>query len=345
VSVDPELPQQRYQTDAAVTQFYQELAQRVSAIPGVHAAAAVSNVPLSGSGWTAWLTIENRPVTGEPPEVGYRTATAGYLEVMRIPLLQGRWIADSDTATAPPIVVVNKALADRFFPSGHVLGSRVRLGPNPKAPWRTIVGVIGNVRHEGPEQEPVPEAYNAFAQDPVEASLVVRAGLPREAVIASIRGVTSSIDGSVVVARVQWLDSLLDDHLAPRRLSMLLVAGFGAVALGLALLGIYGVINYAVTQRVPEIGVRIALGAEPGTIHRMVLGDGLKLALPGMAAGTLMALAAARFSRSLLFQVSPADPATFGAVIALVLAVATLACYVPARRASRVDPLTAIRAE
>ncbi len=201
------------------------------------------------------------------------------------------------------------------------------------------------MRHNGPERDAEPEAYKPFDQDPLEASLVVRADLPPASLVPAIRAAAASVDRSVIVARVQWLDSLMDEHLAARRLSMLLVAGFAAVALALALLGIYGVVNYTVAQRVPEIGVRIALGAEPATIHRMVLGDGLRLAVPGLIAGTALALAAARVSRSLLFDVSPADPASFATVIALVLGVATLACYIPARRAARVDPLTAIRTE
>ncbi len=344
--VDAELAGARYQTGAALTQFYADLTARLTAIPGIRAAAVVNNLPLDGDGWTSWLTIEHRPApAGEPPEVGYRQATPGYLAAMQIPLRQGRWIADSDTATSMPVVVVNQALADRFFPSGAAVGSRIRLGPNPKAPWRTIVGIIGNVRHDGPERDAGPEAFNALAQDPIEGFLVVRADLDRGALVSAVRATAASIDPSVVISRVRWLDALMDEHLAPRRLSMLLVEGFAAVALGLALLGIYGVVSYTVAQRVPEIGVRIALGAAPPAIHRMVLGDGLRLAIPGLVVGTAIALAVARLARSVLFDVSPADPAVFAAVVALMLVVATLACYLPARRAARVDPVQAIRAE
>ena len=346
VSMDPELPQQRYQNGAAIAQFYTDLAARLAVVPGIRAMSPASNVPLTGIAWTSWLTIEHRPRTsGEPPEVGYRSAGPGYLQVMRIPLLKGRWIADSDSAGAAPVIVVNKTLADRYFPDGDAVGSRIRLGPNPKAPWRTIVGVIGDVRHLGPESDALPEAYFAFAQDPLEASMVVRGDLDRAALVSTVRRAAASIDPEVVIARVQWLDTLLDDHLAPRRLAMLLVEGFAFVALGLALFGLYGVVTYTVAQRIPEIGVRIALGAEPGAIQRMVLGQGLRLAVPGLIAGVALALAAARLARSVLFQVSPADPATFAMVIAAVLAVAAVACVLPARRAARVDPLVAIRAE
>jgi putative ABC transport system permease protein len=346
VSVDPELASARYQTGASIAQFYADVVSRLTAIPGLRAAAVVNNVPLGGQAWTTWLTIENRPrPSGEPPEVGYRSASPGYLSTMRIPLLRGRWIADSDTATAMRVVVVNQALADRFFPSGDAVGSRIRLGPNPKAPWKTIVGIVGNVRHAGPESDPAPEAFEAFAQDPLEATVVVRSDLDRPATVAAVRSAVAAADPTVAVAQVRWLDTMLDEHLAARRLSMLLVEGFAAVALALALLGIYGVVTYTVTQRVPELGVRIALGAAPRAIHRMVLGDGLRLALPGLAAGAAAALLVARMARSLLFGVSPADPATFAVVIVLTMAVAGLACYLPARRAARVDPLSAIRAE
>lgn len=346
VVVDPELAQARYQTGAAITQFYTDVIARLQSVPGIRAAAVVNNVPLGGQAWTSWLTIENRPrPSGEPPEVGYRSATPGYLATMQIPLLQGRWIADSDTATSMRVVVVNKALAERFFPNGDAVGSRIRLGPNPKALWKTIVGVVGNVRHAGPEAEPSPEAFEAFAQDPLEASLVVRADLDRAAAVAAVRTVVAAVDPGVVVAQVRWLDAMMDEHLAPRRLSMLLVEAFAAVALGLALLGVYGVISYTVALRVPEIGVRIALGAAPPEIHRMILGDGLRLSIPGLAAGTAIALAVARLARSVLFGVSPTDPAVFAAVVALMLGVAMLACYVPARRAARVDPVKAIRTE
>ncbi|HEY2433178.1 MAG TPA: ABC transporter permease [Vicinamibacterales bacterium] len=345
VSIDPRLPQARYQTAASLAQFYADLTTRVTALPGVEAAGAINNVPLTGDGWTSWLTIENRPVAGEPPEVGYRQATPGYLSVMRIPLLKGRWISATDSSTAQPIVVVNKALADRFFADGNAVGARIRLGPNPKAAWRTIVGIIGNVRHSGPEQEALPEAYNALAQDTTESSFLVRGDLDRGALVSAIRAAVTAVDPTVAVDHVQWLDTLMDDHLAPRRLAMALVEGFAGVALALALLGIYGVVSYAVTQRVPEIGVRIALGAAPGEILRMVLRDGLRLALPGLAAGTAIAIVVARLARSALFGVSPADPFSYATVLGVVLAVAMLASYVPARRAARVDPLRAIRVE
>lgn len=341
-----DLPSDRYRTDASIQQFYATLIPRLSSVHEVQGAGAVNNLPLSGDNWTTWLTIENRPPQpGEPPEVGLRAATPSYLATMQIPLLKGRWIADSDTAASQRVLVINKALEDRFFPAGDALGTRVRLGPNPKSPWRTIVGVIGNVHHAGPDVPPDPEEFEPMAQDTMGGPLVIRAIGDPAAIAATVRDVTRSVDPTVVVWKMQSMDDLLDEHLAPRRLSMLLVQGFAVVALGLALLGIYGVMSYTVTQRTQEIGVRMALGARPGAIHAMVVGDGLRLALAGLAIGAGVAAGVTRLAQSLLFDVSPTDPLAFLVSVAGVLVVALLACYLPARRAARVDPLVAMRAE
>ena len=341
-----DLPSDRYGKDEQIVQFYSILIARLSSVPGVQAAAAVNNLPLSGDSWTTWLTIENHPLPpGEPPEVGLRAATPGYLAAMQIPLLKGRWIADSDTPGSARVLVINEALEDRFFPNGDALGKRVRLGPNPKSPWRTIVGVVGSIHHDGPDAAPDPEEFEPMAQDTMAGPLVVRATGDPAAVATAVRGASRSIDPAVVVWRMQWMDDLLDEHLAPRRLSMLLVQGFALVALALALLGVYGVMSYTVSQRRQEIGVRMALGARPGVIHAMVIRDGMRLAVVGLVLGGAAAAFVTRLARSQLFDVSPTDPLAFVTTIAGVFAVALLACYLPARRAARVDPLAAMRAE
>lgn len=346
LAVATDLPSVRYSQDPPIRQFYSDLLGRLSRVPGVQAAGIVNNLPLSGEGWTTWLTIENRArPEGQPPEVGYRIATPGYLSAMGIPLLQGRWIDDSDTPDSMRVIVINKALEDRFFPDGHALGQRVRLGPNPKSPWRTIVGVVGNIHHAGPETAADPEEFHPFAQDTSSGTLVVRASGDPAAIAAAVRDASRTIDPSVVLWRMQWMDNLIEDHLAPRRLSMLLVEGFAAVALGLALLGIYGVMSYAVSQRTQEIGVRVALGAEPRAIHSMVVRDGMRLALVGLVLGAGVAFLVTRLARALLFDVSPADPLAFSTTAVSVLVVALAACYLPARRAARVDPLIAMRSE
>ena len=346
LTADVELPR-RYDKDAIVNQFYVDLLERVRALPGVAGAGVVNNLPVGGGAWTAWLTIENAPKPdGEPPEVGYRAASPGYFPAMGIPVLEGRGIAESDVEGSLPVLVVNRALAGRFFPNGGAVGARVRLGPNPKAPWITIVGVVGNVRHAGPETEPAPEAFRPAYQDVNgDMTLTVRTTSAADALVPAVRGAVRAIDPSVTLWRVRTIEEVMDEHLAPRRLAMLLIAGFGALALALALLGIYGVMSYTVAERVPEIGVRLALGADPRGIRRLIVGDGMRLAVPALIAGVAVAFAVTRLARALLFDVSPTDPATFITVVVSIAAVALAACYLPARRASRVDPLTAIRAE
>ena len=341
-----ELPS-RYQDDAPITQFYTDVLSRLGARGGIRAAGVVNNLPVSGNAWTAWLTIEHRPrPSGEPPEVGYRTASAGYFAALQIPLLEGRGLADADTAQSLKVVVVNRALAERFFPAGDAVGSRVRLGPNPKAPWRTIVGVIGNIRHGGLAAEVAPEAFLPTAQDVNgDMAIAVRGDGDAATLTAAIRDAVRAVDPSVTVWETRTLDDMLAEDVAPRRLSMLLVQGFALAALALALVGIYGVLSYAVSQRVAEIGVRMALGASPPDILRMTIGDGLRLAIPGIGLGVVAAFAATRLARAVLFNVSPADPLSYVVLSSGVIAVALAACYLPARRASRVDPLTAMRGE
>jgi len=244
------------------------------------------------------------------------------------------------------VAVVNRALADRFFGKGDAIGRRIRIGPNPKSPWRTIVGIVGNVHHSGPEVEPTPELFLPHKQDVNgDMSLAVRGDGDATALAAAVRETARAIDPSVTLWQMRPIQELLDDHLAPRRLALVLVEGFAVVALALALIGIYGVLSYTVSQRVPEIGVRMALGATPSGILRMTIGDGLRLAIPGVALGIVAALLLTRLAGAVLFNVSPGDPVSYVVLSAAVLCVALAACYLPARRAARIDPISAIRVE
>ena len=339
-----ELPP-RYQDDRPIVQFYDDVLSRLAARGDIRSAGVVNNLPVSGNAWTAWLTIENAPRSnGEPPEVGYRTASPGYFTTLQIPVLDGRGLTRADTADSLKVAVVNRALAERFFPSGDAVGRRIRLGPNPKAPWRTIVGIIGNVRHDGLEAEVAPEAFLPTAQDVNgDMALAVRGDGDPAALGAAVRDAVRAVDPAVTVWRMRTMEEMLDAQMAPRRLSLRLVQGFALAALALALIGIYGVLSYTVSQRVPEIGVRMALGASPSAILRMTIRDGLRLALPGIALGVVAALGATRLARAVLFNVSPADPVSYAVLTAAVVVVALLACYLPARRAARIDPLSAIR--
>jgi putative ABC transport system permease protein len=340
-----ELPP-RYEDDAPVVQFYDRVLARLSARPGVRAVGIVNNLPVSGNAWTSWLTIEHAPrAAGEPPEVGYRTASPGYFGTLEIPIVEGRGLSDGDNATALKVAVVNRTLAQRFFPDGHAVGARIRLGPNPKAPWRTIVGIVGDVHHDGPDSPVDPEAFLPAAQDVnPDMQLAVRVDGDPEALVGAIREAVHEADPTVTVWQFRTMDDIVDEHRAPRRRAMLVIEAFAVLALALALVGIYGVLSYTVSQRVPEIGVRMALGAQRTEILRQTIGDGLRLAVPGVMIGLAIAAAASRLISVVLFGVSPTDPTAYAVLSAGVLVVAALACYLPARRASRVDPLTAIRA-
>jgi len=342
-----ELPR-KYTNAAAIAQFYGDLLARLGGRDGIRAEGIVNNLPVSGSSWTALLTIENvtRP-DGAPPDVGHRAASPGYFVALRIPVLDGRGLAYNDTPESLKVAVVNHALASRFFPRGGAVGARIRIGRNPKAPWRTIVGVVGDVRHVGPEKEPEPEVFMPVTQDVDrnDMSLAIRAEGDPAAVTKAIRDTARSIDPSVTLWRIRAMDDLMDDYLAPRRLSLRLVQGFAAIALGLALIGIYGVLSYTVSQRVPEIGVRMALGAARGEIVRMMIASGARLGLIGIAAGIVVSLATSRVLNGLLFGVERTDGVTYASVIVLMLVAALLACAIPAMRAARVNPVSAIRGE
>jgi predicted permease len=341
-----ELPR-KYNNPAVISQFYSDLLARLRGRADIRAAGIVNNLPVSGTSWTAWLTIESvAPPDGVPPDVGHRRASPGYFDALHIPVLDGRGLADSDTSESLKVAVVNHALASRFFPRGGAIGTRIRIGRDPKAPWRTIVGVVGDVRHAGPETAPGPEVFLPVTQaiDRNDMSLVVRAEGDPAALPAAIRDTARSIDPSVMLWRMGAMNDLMDDYLAPRRLSLRLVQGFAAVALALALIGIYGILSYTVSQRVPEIGVRMALGAGRGEIVRMIMGSGARLGLIGTSAGVAVSLTTSRVLSGLLFGVERTDAATYAAVIVLMLIAALLACAVPAIRAARVNPLSAIRA-
>jgi putative ABC transport system permease protein len=297
-------------------------------------------------GPTPWLTIEGRPrPVGEPPEVNYRTASSDYFRALDVPVITGRVFTEQDTSTSMTTVVVNRTLVERFFSDRGPIGQRIRIGPNPKAAWRTIVGVVGDMHQSGPEAPAQPELYLPIAQDSfADLYFAVRTSGDPLSVAQTLRDVVHSIDPQVSILDMSTMEAILSEHVASRRLVMLLLAAFAGVALLLALIGIYGVMGNAVSQRTNEIGVRMALGAQRGEILQMILGEGARLSLAGLALGVAIAVAATRLLESTLFGVTPTDVTTYAVVIVVMLGVGLLACYLPARRAARVDPLSAIRA-
>jgi len=337
----------RYQNPLATIAFYDQLTERLAALPGVQSVGAITVLPFGPSGPTTGLRFESRPpVGGPPPEAEYRSVTPGYFAAMGIPLLAGRGFERADRSDSTLPTLVSETFAQRYFPGDTALGQRIRLGPNPNAPWRTIVGVVGDVRDLGLGAPPRPDVYVLFTQSPSAAmSLVLRTTGDPGTAVAPARAVIRALDPDVPISNIASLRQLVGGSVARTRYAGSLLAGFAALALVIAVVGIYGVMSYLVTQRSRELGVRIALGARPGDILRLVLREGVQLGLLGAGLGVLAAFGTTRAMVRLLYEVSPADPMTYTAVSLLLIAVVLVACYIPARRATKIDPMVALRTE
>jgi putative ABC transport system permease protein len=355
-------PAKSYPDGAPLNAFYQQLLNRVKRIPGVEAAGAVSELPLSDSYSSGTTFVEQTPVADLPRfaglnnlpfmETDYRTAAPGYFEAMQIPLERGRFLTDADTTDAPFVAVVDRDFARRFWPNQDPIGKRIAINTVPKSnppmpQWCTVVGVVGHVRHYGPDVEGREQAYFPLAQSPFFRSmyLAVRTTLEPGSVISAIRQQVLAIDKNMPIYEVSTMEQLLSNSVLQPRLNLTLLVTFAALALGLAAVGVYGVMAYTVTQRTHEIGIRMALGAQTGDVLKQVLTEGAQLAAIGLALGLAGSLAATRLIAALLFGVKPADPLTFAAVAVILASVTLVACYIPARRAMRVDPMVALRYE
>lgn len=343
------LPQAKYGEPQLQVAFFQNLLQRVSALPNVEAVSADSNPPLGARRNTISFFVEGRPPT--TPEQMHRAEgheiTPNYFRAMGIAFLAGRDFTDRDGIGSPPVVIINRALANRFFPNEDPIGKRIsRTAPGENTLWFSIVGVASDVRHAGLAAEPGPQIYSSYYEDPVPTmSLIVRTKANPTSVALSVRNEIQKADSEIPVFGVKTMEQLASESIAPNRITMLLLGFFATVALVLAAVGIYGVMAYSVTQRTFEVGVRMALGAQPRDIIKMILKQGMILTLIGLAIGFLAALAATRVLSSVLFQVSATDLVTFVTAPLVLMAVALLACLVPARRATKVDPLIALRYE
>jgi putative ABC transport system permease protein len=326
----------------------EEIYGRLRALPGVTAAGETSRLPLAGVGGnpTSNLQIERRPVPpGQEPQIDFRRASREYFRAMNIPLLAGRRfeLSDDGRPETPAVALINQAAVEKFFPGEDPVGQRIQMGGGA---WFTIIGVVGNIRHLGLAAAPRPEAYMHTLQGPLNnPQLVVRTAGDAAAAVRSIRSVIRATDANIIISRVSTMEDVRYQSLAAPRFNTILFGVFAILALALGLVGIYGVMAYTVTQRTHEIGIRMALGALPRDVLRMMAAQGMKLAVTGAAIGLAVALAVTRVLRALLYETSPTDPLTFIAVVTLLLAVALLACVVPARRATRTDPLIALRYE
>jgi putative ABC transport system permease protein len=349
VKAEVSLPQFEYSTPQQWTAFADDLLARIQAEPGMRDSAVGLPLPLVHPFVNLRFEIEGSPAppSSQARTANYVAASPEYFRVMGIPLWQGREFTRDDVASTPRVTIISEAMARIYFPNQNPIGKRLIFGfpPNGEAP-REIIGVVGNVRDVELRQAPAAMMYVPFAQAPLWGTVVVvRTNLSVAAVAEAIRRDAHAIDKDLPVTDIGAIPELVDATLAQPRFQTLLLALFSGLALTLAAVGIYGVISYSVIQRTHEIGIRMSLGAQPGQVLRLVMGQGAKLALAGIVIGAAASFALTRLMRSLLFEVSPADPLTFAAITALLVAVALAACYIPARRAMRVDPMTALRYE
>jgi putative ABC transport system permease protein len=349
IAFDLDLPGTRYGKPEQSAQFFRDLLPRLNALPGVVSASAVMPLPFSDNSMGTSFAIEGRPVPkSEQPGTQFRSIGLEYFRTMRIPLIAGRTFTAADTRTSAPVVIINQTLARKFFPNENPIGKRIKPGVSDTGDsvMREIVGVVGDVRHRRLWRAPDPESYVPYDQVAVGGmTMVVRAAADPQALMPVIRNEVKRADAELPLYNVRTLEEYVSGSVAQRRFTALLLGIFAGVALLLAAVGLYGVMSYGVAQRTHEIGVRVALGAESGDVLRLVIGQGLRLTLLGVVLGWLGALGVSRFLSGLLYGIAGDDPVTFAGVAAVFVAVALVACYVPARRAMRVDPLVALRYE
>jgi putative ABC transport system permease protein len=340
---------ERYNDTEQVRAFYDQVLDRITALPGVRSAGAVSTLPLS-NGAVAGFQIEGRPPV--PPSewqgANYRVVSPDYFRALSIPILEGRGFTSSDTSQGKDVVLINQALARRDFPNENPLGKRISFGTNAQGQplWFEIVGIVADIRTTNLTKEPEPDFYAFYRQVSVGGmSLVIRADAQSESLVAAATGAVRDVDPDLPVADIQVMRQIVSESISQPRFNLFLLGAFACLAMLLAAAGIYGVMSYAVTQRTQEIGIRMALGARGSDVMKMVVRQGMVPALMGIAIGAGAALMLTRLMKSLLYGVSAADPLTFALIGLLLASVAFLACYLPARRATKVDPMIALRYE
>jgi putative ABC transport system permease protein len=327
--------------------FCDDLDERVGGVPGVASVSAIAHVPLGGGGAGRGLAIEGQPDPGpdRQPGAGYTVACPNILRTMGIRLLAGREFTRRDTVEAPGVALINQAMAARFWPNEDAIGKRFKIGRiGSDNPWLTVAGVFTDIRHWGLDSETGPSFIRPYSQAAWPSmSVVVKTASAPAAFVTPVKAALRSIEPNQPVSTVRTMEEIVGTSVASRRFPMILLSGFALLALVLSAVGIAGVVGYSVVQRTPEIGVRVALGAQTGDVLRLVLGHSIAWTLGGIAVGLILSFGLLRFLRTLLFGVAPTDPVVLGGVSLVLVGVALAASYVPARRAMRVDPVAALR--
>ena len=346
LAVTVQLPDKKYSSPQQLAQFSEQLVQQVATLPGVEAAGVARILPIVHDLPTAFY-FEGRPrmKDNDLPQTNYSAVSPGYFKAMAIPLIAGRAFTEHDAEDAPRVAIVSQTMAQRFFPNGDAIGNRINVNTGPES-YREIVGIVGDVKQNGLTKETRPHTYEPFAQAPNQfMTLIVRSTTDPNSLVPAIRGKVLALDSELPLQRVITLDRVIANSIRQQRFTSIVLSVFAGVALLLAAAGLYGVISYSVAQRTHELGIRVALGAQVKDVMQLVLRQGMTFVIAGEVAGIIGAFALTRLLSGLLFGVTPTDAVTFIAVTAGLTLVALLACYIPARRATKVDPLVALRYE
>ena len=346
LSLEYRLPRTKYREPQAQWNFHRLVTERIQEVPGVQSVSLVRGLPFSGNGATTAIVLPDRepPVRGMEPEVMFNTAMPNYFETLGIPVIKGRLFGNQDQINTPPVVIINQTMAYRFWPNQDPLGKQVKFVEDGGT--GTVVGIVGDAKHYWLEDESRPQMYGAYSQQPgLFATVVIRTTVEPLGLSEAVRQAVWKVDADQPMWKVRTVEFLVNRSVADRKFLMALMGIFASLALMLTMIGLYGVISYLVNQRTQEIGIRMALGAQMGDILRMVLKQGMVLVLIGVALGLGAAWLMTRLMIRLLYQVSATDPVTFATIATLLIAVALMACYLPARRATKVDPLVALRYE
>ncbi len=352
LSFELTLPEIRYKEDDAVIAFFDQLMPRLRALPGVRAAAAIMGLPLSGMQFNISFEVIGRPPVppSQQPAMEVRVATPDYFSTMGIPLLRGRFFSDEDRMATPQVVLLTASAARQYFPGEDPLGKTIKLGwgrgpGKPKAGGQ-VVGIVGDVKDAGLEEPNPAQIYLPLRQWPVHfMSVALKTAIPPSSLADGVRREVYAVDPNLPVSNVRTLDQIVAKSISQPRFYATLLTIFAAIALALAAIGIFGVLSYGVSQRTREIGIRMALGAQERTVVALVVRQALVLVVTGVAVGMVAALVLSQTLRKMLFSIEPTDPGTFAVVAAVLVTVALVASYLPARRATRVDPVVALRAE